>query len=221
MNGQAIKNESIKAVVFDYGMVLTAPAYAPAWERMKKVFGAGEEDFYRDYWKYRHAYDRGDLGGMAYWNSIGEDLGKPLLPDDIAELLAADIALWTQPNQPMLDWAMRLQKAGFKTGLLSNLGDLMEPGILAHLSGLAEFDHHTFSHRLNIAKPEPEIYRHSALGLGVPLEQILFVDDREENIRGAEAVGMQAIQYTRQEDFEDEMRRRGLRWLLEVGTHVS
>jgi FMN phosphatase YigB (HAD superfamily) len=50
------------------------------------------------------------------------------------------------------------------------------------------------------------------------VEQILFIDDREDNIAAAEAVGMQAIRYTDHAAFEAAMRGRGLGWLLDIGT---
>jgi putative hydrolase of the HAD superfamily len=51
-------------------------------------------------------------------------------------------------------------------------------------------------------------------GLGVPAGEILFVDDREENILAARAVGMVAMQYSGHGEFVREMERLGLGWLL-------
>jgi len=51
-------------------------------------------------------------------------------------------------------------------------------------------------------------------GLGVLAGEILFVDDREENILAARAAGMVAVQYSGHGVFVEEMRRLGLEWLL-------
>ncbi len=80
----------------------------------------------------------------------------------------------------------------------------------------AEFSHHTFSHRLGIAKPDAAIYRHAVEGLGVPAGEILFVDDREENIVAARKAGMVAVQYLGHAGFVEEMQRLGMSWLLYV-----
>jgi putative hydrolase of the HAD superfamily len=61
-----------------------------------------------------------------------------------------------------------------------------------------------------MAKPDAAIYRHAAEGLGVRPEEILFVDDREENVAGARAVGMVAIQYGEHRAFVAAMREAGL-----------
>jgi FMN phosphatase YigB (HAD superfamily) len=89
----------------------------------------------------------------------------------------------------MIDWAAALQRAGIQTGVLSNVGDAMEAGIVARFPWLAKFNHRTFSHRLGMAKPDAAIYRHAAEGLGVAADEILFVDDLEENVAAARAAG--------------------------------
>jgi putative hydrolase of the HAD superfamily len=109
-----------------------------------------------------------------------------------------------------------LQGAGIKTGILSNLGDEMELGVRARFGWLEAFAHHTFSHRLGMAKPDAAIYRHAAEGLGVAAREILFVDDRIENVEAARGVGMVAVQYAGQEAFVGQMEGLGLGWLLKV-----
>ncbi len=48
---------------------------------------------------------------------------------------------------------------------------------------------------LGLCKPEPEIYRRALDILGRPAERILFIDDRPENVAGAEAAGMKAVRF--------------------------
>ena len=184
---------------------------------MCKVTGLSEENFSSAYWAPRRAYDRGTHTGEAYWLEVGKQAGLELEPTQIAALVEADTALWTQPNQPMIDWAQRLQTAGTKTGILSNLGDAMMTGVLENFPWLAQFDLLLWSHTLLLAKPEAEIYRHAAEGLHIAPAEILFVDDREDNIEGAIAGGMQAICYVDQGSFEAKMEARGLSELWRSG----
>ena len=206
----------ISAVLFDYGMVLSNVPESIAWRQLERVMDADEESFQAAYWKYRDAYDRGALSALPYWEAVADDLGKPFDAATLRALIDADTAVWTQPNLAMMEWAARLNRAGVKTGILSNIGDAMEAGVLARFPALAEFTHHTFSHRLGIAKPDAAIYRHAVEGLGVPVGEILFVDDREENIRAAHAAGMVAVQYTGHQAFVEEMQGMGMGWLLAV-----
>ena len=205
---------NIQAILFDYGMVLSGPPDPISWEQLKHILHAGEPAFHAAYWNHRDDYDRGALNAVTYWQAVANDLHQPLNPDRLKELIAADTALWTQPNQPMIDWAAALQRAGIKTGILSNLGDEMELGILTRFPWLHNFSHHTFSHRLGLAKPDPAIYQHAAEGLATPPSAILFLDDREENILAARTAGMTAIQYTTHPAFLESMTTQNLTPLL-------
>lgn len=215
-----LASSTVDAVLFDYGLVLSGPPSPAAWQRMKDILHAGEAEFHAAYWRPRHDYDRGSLNGEAYWHTVARELDRTLASADLDALLAADIDLWTEPNQLMIDWAAHLQQRGMRTGILSNLGDAMERGILERCAWLGDFAHHTFSHRLLIAKPEPAIYAHAAEGLGVPAPHVLFIDDREDNILAARRAGMQAIQYSSHAAFLEQMRAAGLLHLLPPATNV-
>jgi len=55
----------------------------------------------------------------------------------------------------------------------------------------------------------------------VPADEILFVDDLEENVAAARAAGMNAIQYSSQEQFESAMRTAGWGPLLTPATTAA
>jgi putative hydrolase of the HAD superfamily len=209
----------IRAVLFDYGMVLSAPPDPAAWSSIRSITGLSEEILHREYWAHRHDYDRGDLIAKTYWHKVAEGAGIVLTPTQLPQLIAADVDFWSTLNLPMLEWAQRLQRSGIRIGILSNMPDAMEAGLRARHSWIDTFDHSTWSHALNLAKPEPAIYLHAAQGLHTPPANILFLDDRSENIEAALAVGMQAIQYTTHQAFEQEMHARGLDHLLQLEGH--
>lgn len=213
-----IQPPKIDAVLFDYGLVLSGPPDPTSRRTMESIFGVDEPTFQGAYWMFRDEYDRGTLGGIAYWESISRYLNKPLNNVTLSALIEADSAMWTQPNHAMIKWATTLQLAGIKTGILSNLGDAMESGIRKRLPWIQEFSHHTFSHRIGVSKPQLKIYHHAADGLDVPTSRILFVDDKEENIAAARSVGMVAVQYTSHDEFLGEMHRLGLDNLLSPAT---
>jgi putative hydrolase of the HAD superfamily len=209
------RQNDVCAVLFDYGKVLSLPADADAWARLGELTGLDESTLGRLYWAHRDAYDKGTLGGITYWETIAREGGFSLDESKLAALHAADVELWGQLNEPMVAWAIRLQKRGIKTGILSNIGDAMEAGLRRKFDWIESFTHHTWSHRQNLTKPDAAIYRHAVEGLGCPAASVLFIDDREENVRGAIAAGLQAILYTTHEEFVTEMRERGYGSLLE------
>jgi putative hydrolase of the HAD superfamily len=207
----------VNAVLFDYGMVLSGSAEPGAWARMIAITGVEEKRFEAAYWAPRHRYDRGTLTGREYWLEVGCHAGVAYEPGQVAALIAEDTALWTVVNQPMVDWAARLQRAGTRTGILSNLGDEMTVGVLDRMRWLEGFDHRVFSHALKMAKPELEIYREAAAGLGVAPATILFIDDRAENCEAGRVAGFQVIQYGDHRVFVEELERRGFGALWREG----
>jgi putative hydrolase of the HAD superfamily len=117
----------------------------------------------------------------------------------------------------MVEWAQQLQRAGVRTGILSNIGDAMTDGLLAKFEWLQDFHHCVWSYRLRVAKPEAAIYQAAAEALATAPSKILFIDDKTENIQAAHQVGMQAIQYSDHESFVREMERQGFASLLKPG----
>lgn len=208
----------VHAVLFDFGKVLSLSPDPEVWHQMIRISGLTEPQLEDGYWKFRDDYDAGLLTGNEYWRNI---VGESASSDQLEQLKAADVALWTQMNQPMLDWVAALHRHGFRTGILSNMPDAMAEGICAQFDWIANFDHTIWSHALKLRKPQLEIYRAAVAGLDTPAENILFLDDKTENIQAAEEAGMQGILYDDHDSFETEMRARGLEALLNIGGRFS
>jgi putative hydrolase of the HAD superfamily len=63
---------------------------------------------------------------------------------------------------------------------------------------------------LGLRKPDLAIYKRALDILGRPAQRILFIDDRKENVAGAEAVGMKGIRF----EGADALRTKLARWGL-------
>lgn len=213
------KHPKIQAVLFDYGMVLSAPPNAAALQSMLDATGLEEKVFQQHYWAHRDDFDRDALKVDSYWKTVAEDAGFALKPETLAALKAADIRMWTDLNLPMVEWAQRLSAAGYRTGILSNIGDGLTPWMVENFAWLKSFHHLTWSWQLKLAKPDPGIYLHAAQSLGCEPREVLFIDDKEENLEAARKVGMNAALYSGHEEgghavFEHEMARQGFEELL-------
>ncbi len=202
----------IQAILFDFGKVLSLSPDPAAWLRLRELTGLTEQALHHGYWQYRDDYDEGMTTGDLYWQQVA---GRALPGDTLNALKDTDVALWTEMNQPMLDWVDALHRAGFRTGILSNMPDAMAEGICARFDWIENFDHAVWSHALKMRKPQPPIYQAAIKGLGVKPEGILFIDDKEENTAAAIAAGMQAIIYSDHDSFVREMNARGLGALLD------
>jgi putative hydrolase of the HAD superfamily len=211
----------IKAVILDYGEVLSHPPTAEEWGRMANVFDVDPGQF-RPLWnRNRGDYDRGDLSLETYWSRLAEDAGVTLKPEQLNKLSQWDVEMWAHINPTMVDWLKQMRSSGVKTGLLSNMPVDMIRYARQQFAWLKHFDHQTFSAEVRVIKPDAAIYQHSLDGLGVAPSEALFVDDRESNIDGARALGLSAIQFHSVAQLKDDLEKLGFPVLPVDSTTLS
>ena len=191
---------ALRAVVFDYGMVLTSAPDAAAHDAMVRITGLPLERFESLYWADRHAYDEGKLTGLAFWQKFLRDAGldagpSALGPSAVEVLNRCDARMWTTQNPAMVAWQQQLKQRGILTAILSNMGDSVLHSIQREFPWISNFDVLIWSYQLQMAKPDPAIYLHILERLGTRPEETLFIDDKLANIEAARALGMPAIQF--------------------------
>jgi putative hydrolase of the HAD superfamily len=103
-----------------------------------------------------------------------------------------------------------LAAAGRRLGLLSNI----PPELAAHYearhdSWLSGFEVRGFSCRIGHAKPEPGAYEWCLRALGTAPADVLFVDDREDNVAAARAAGLRGLLFTGAADLRAALRGHG------------
>jgi len=201
---------ALRAVVFDYGIVLTGPPSAEAWAAMKQITGLGEERFQSLFWADRPAYDEGKLTGFAYWQKLVRDAGLALAPDKIEELNQWDARMWTTENPAMLAWQLALKRRGLLTAILSNMGDNVLASVEREFKWIHRFDELVWSFQLHMAKPAPAIYLRVLGDLCVRPEEALFLDDKLVNVEAASALGIRAIQFSTVERLRADLIAAGL-----------
>lgn len=183
----------IRAVIFDYGDVISLPADPAVIAWMTAQFHLTEEGFRQVYAAFRHEYDRGNLDAAGYWGNIGRAAGVELSGDEIAQLRQADVAMWSRLNEAILRWASLLRAEGLKTGVLSNMHADMVDYLRANGEWTRIFNCVTLSSVVHLAKPEPDIFNVCLRDLGVRPEEALFIDDRERNVAAAQALGIWGV----------------------------
>ncbi len=201
---------ALRAVVFDYGMVLTGPQDPEAHNALLRITGLPLERFETLYWADRHAYDQGKLTGITFWQKLIREAGLDLDDPAVRELNLWDARMWTTQNLAMVAWQQQLKQHGLLTAILSNMGDSVFENIQREFDYLARFDVLVWSYQLNMAKPDPAIYRHVLKELGTRPEETLFIDDKHENIEAARALGMRAIEFTDVDRLREELVVTGL-----------
>jgi putative hydrolase of the HAD superfamily len=199
----------LQAVIFDYGEVLSGPPDPEAHRELLAIAGVPEEPFEKAYWAYRLDYDADILNGQTYWQTVARDTGANFTAHQIVRLLEVDARMWMNLNPAMIAWIPRIKAAGFRLGILSNMGHGVLEYLRPRFSWLDQFDQLTWSCDLRVVKPDPAIYLHTIKKLNVKPEQALFIDNLQKNIVGAEAVGLNAALFENVEQLQSDLARRG------------
>ena len=187
---------ALRAVIFDYGMVLTGPPDTEAHDAMLRITGLPLERFESLYWADRHAYDEGKLTGIAFWQKLLRDAGLSLDHSTVEELNLWDARMWTTQNPAMFDWQLQLKQRGLLTAILSNMGDSVLANMKREFDWFPRFDVLVWSYQLRMAKPDPAIYHHTLKELGTFPEETLFIDDKQINVEAARALGMTSLLFS-------------------------
>ena len=183
-------------IIFDYGGVLVAHQSAEDAARMAEIAGLRPEVLHQLYWSDRLAYDKGLVTAEQYWNDMARSAGTKFTAEQINKLIDADVESWLKFDDSMYTFARTLLEQGKKIAVLSNMPRELGETLKSRTEGFEPFAHLTLSYEVHSVKPEPDIYQHCLEGIGLKPEETLFLDDRIENVRGAQQFGIQALQFT-------------------------
>ena len=200
----------LRAVIFDYGLVLSGPPEPGARARLLEISGLSPEVFDAHYWRHRLDYDQGKLNGHTYWPTIARDAGVSFSPQQIEALIEQDVLLWATVDPIMLEWVQRVRASGMKIAILSNMGEDLLGYMRDNFGWLDHFHHLTWSCELNLIKPMAAIYEHTLEKLNVRADEALFLDDRIENVKGARAVGMHSLLFHGVPRLQADLDREGM-----------
>ena len=191
----------VDAVLFDYGGVLTTPVAdtLTAWMAADGVDPASFTKTLRQ-WMSRtvhwvtpiHRLETGELQTSEFEEIFAAALrtvdGRTLEADGLLSRMFAQM----RQDEEMYALVEALRACGIRVGLLSNSWGNTYPR--ERIDAL--FDPVVISGEIGLRKPRPQIYRHALALLDLPPGRVLFVDDAEPNILGAQACGLRALQHT-------------------------
>lgn len=189
---------SIEAVIFDFGGVFTASPFTGihAWHESKGldpaqgvriVFGPYDQDTDHPW----HRLERGEIALMAAAEQIKAVAAEEGLDLELSEMFGSMGGSGVRTD--MVDKAIEIRRAGYRTGLITNNIKEFSDGWRAMIPVDEMFEVIVDSSAVGIRKPDPRIYQMCLDQLGVAAERSVFLDDAPGNIAAAEALGITGI----------------------------
>jgi len=136
-------------------------------------------------------YERGEISTAAYHRYLC-DAGQ--LRMELADFNESWSAVFL-PDLLIPESFLAHLRQRYPLILVSNTNESHVDYIARHYNVFQYFDAKIFSHVVGSLKPDRRIYEAAIAASGRPPEALFFIDDREENIRGAADVGIRAHQF--------------------------
>jgi putative hydrolase of the HAD superfamily len=185
----------VKAVIFDFGHVLTLPPRPENMIWLSEQCGLGRGEFMQGWRDMRLEVDRGTLPVPEFWARMARRGGRRPTAGELRAMQERDLQAWTQPSTAMFAWAEELRRGGWATAILSNMPPVFLPYLEEHFPEVSRFSPAVFSGQGGMVKPEPAVYLHCLRLLGLPAPETLFLDDLAVNVSAARSLGIHALEF--------------------------
>jgi putative hydrolase of the HAD superfamily len=209
MNQPSLAPDAADALLFDLGRVVLDVDFGRTLERWASHAGCEPlrlfERFSRDELYCRH--EKGEISDAAFFAGLRSSLDIDISDSQFLEgwnaIFAGEI-----PGMQRL-----LARAAQRLPLfaLSNTNLPHVEYFTAHYGDvLGHFREMYLSSTIGLRKPDREAYDHVVKAIGVPAHRIVFFDDLAENVLGARACGLLAIQVSSPDDVAEALVALGL-----------
>lgn len=183
----------IKAIVFDYGRVISFDQDPKVIYELAKRAGVEKEKFEPALWALRGDYDRGLIDARGYYRNVLASLSVSMDDTSMDEMIEMDYQSWKNINPETIALMEEVKKAGYILGILSNIPHSFLAWARKTLPVFSLPQIGLFSCEVNCIKPEKEIYQKLLSMAAVQAGELVFFDDLQENIKGARELGIKAF----------------------------
>jgi HAD superfamily hydrolase (TIGR01509 family) len=191
--------------IFDLGKVLVDFDYAIAARKIAARSAKSPQDL--------HAflggsplllqYETGTVSRQEFFDAIRADIG---FKGDLAEFGSYFADIFSE-MAGMIELQADLRKQGFKTYIFSNTNDLATEHITKNFPFFKNFDGYIYSYEVGSMKPQPKIYEAMEAMCGAAGGDLIYFDDRLENIEAGKVRGWKAILHETAQKSRGEMMR--------------
>jgi putative hydrolase of the HAD superfamily len=172
--------------------------------RVAEQLGLPQEEFDERWWgDLAHMREMGPMADALYALGASREVAQ-----EIASLRRAVTQQGLVPLPGALETIAELRERGFLIGLITICTDDV-PSLWPETPFHGLFDAEVFSCSVGLRKPDPRIYRLACEQLGVEPGEAIFVGDgANDELAGAERVGMTAVLLERPDEEQDWSGRR-------------
>ncbi|MBN1544294.1 HAD family phosphatase [Candidatus Woesearchaeota archaeon] len=200
-------DDVIKAIFFDLGGVLVTDLFPLMESYISGLTGVPYpkvKEVRNQYWL---DYELGRMSGVEFFQRQLSDLGVGLN----AEEILAKSCSFIKVSEDVLDVVKDIRALGrYGVGVISNNSSEWSDYVGDDLGLDRYFDAWVISCDVHVKKPDKDIYIIAAERLGLRPIDCIFIDNKEKNVQGAEAAGMNGILFKDAELLRQKLRNSGV-----------
>jgi HAD superfamily hydrolase (TIGR01509 family) len=191
MRVERIEDGKRPAVVFDLGKVLLDFDFGIAAQRLAPRSRLDPSSFRKalDQSPLLHRYETGELSSVEFFEEVRAAAGYGGTFQEFSEGFSDIFA----EISPMIGLQRELNAAGIPTFIFSNTNELATRHIRQAYPFFSGFDGYVLSFEHGVMKPDPRLYEVVERVTGRRGPELIYLDDRAENIDAGTGRGWQAI----------------------------
>ena len=200
-----------KLIIFDLGGVVTSPAVETIDVRVANFLGIDSNELRSITSSYKVELTKGNIKLIDVYTCVAEKLNLQQNPEEILTkhlevCKAVFLEVW---NQETLRVINRL-KPNYKVVALANAEREVIP-IARELGLYLPFEKSYISCELGMMKPDAVAYQTVLNDYHCSPQEAIFIDDKLENVQGAERLGIKGIHFTPKTNLETELVKFGIK----------
>ncbi|HEV8132566.1 MAG TPA: HAD family phosphatase [Acidobacteriota bacterium] len=199
----------IRALLFDMGNVLIRfdPHIALERLRAKTLYSPNQMVELLKQWPVILDYECGKIPTGEFFDALCSHLGLCDLNLEQFRDIWSSIFSEEMLVRPSV---LRSLKQRYRLMLLSNTNAIHFDFIRQRFPVLQEFDDLLLSYQLRLVKPDPRIFHETVRRSQLAPEEIFYIDDVEDNVAAARAIGILGVRFQNEAQLLEELRKRGL-----------
>jgi len=193
----------IKVIVFDLGAVVIDFDHTIILKKLSEISLKTAEEMYAHIVKSRieQLYDTGKISSQEFYNAVINFLNIDISFENFSKI-------WNEiffEKPEMNHFIESIDSKKYKKFILSNTNELHFEYCMKNYPIIKKFDKYFLSYKIGMIKPNLDIYEHLIKNSSCKPEEIIFIDDKKENVSAASQLGIKTIHYTDHSAFIEEI----------------